>query len=162
MVEIDSKHETVGAVPVLQRNAADLGFAVFRIALGGFFLYHGVWHFHKGMDFFTGIMNFVNVPAPSFTAHVVATFEILAGACLVIGLGTRILSAIGIAMMLVTGFYVKIHGLHLGFLGPSGSGGSETDFLYLLGFLVLVISGGGPYSVDRILQTDARLANLVR
>ena len=162
MVETDSTQDRVGAVTVPQHQAADLGFAAFRVALGGFFLYHGVWHFDKGMDFFTGLMHLVNVPAPSFAAHAVAAFEVVAGTCLVVGVGTRVLSAIGIAMMLVTGFYVKIHGLHRGFLGPSGSGGAETDFLYLLCFLVLVISGAGFYSVDRVLQTDKRLTNLVR
>lgn len=43
-----------------------------------FFLYHGIWHFSKGMTWFSGLMKFVGVPAPSLAAPVIATFEVVA------------------------------------------------------------------------------------
>jgi len=47
--------------------------------------------------------------------------------------------------------YVKISELSVGLLAPTGASAAETDFLFLLGFLVLLSIGAGKYSVDRVL-----------
>jgi len=117
----------------------------------GLFLYHGIWHFQKGMTFFAGFMKMVHLPAPTFLAYATTTFEVVAGLCLIVGLATRIWAAGGVLMMLVTGFYVKIAELNLGLLTPTGGSAAETDFLYLAGFMVLLSIGAGKYSVDRVL-----------
>lgn len=154
------KHETAVAQSSSRRTAADLGFLIFRAVFGGLFLYHGVWHFQKGMDWFAGFMRFVHVPAPTLTAYLVATFEVVAGLCLIVGLLTRVWGALGVLMMLVTGFYVKMSELNLGILAPTGASAAETDFLYLLGFLVLLSIGAGKYSLDHALGIGARLTKL--
>lgn len=146
---------------LLRGQLADVGFTLFRVAFGAFFFYHGIWHFQKGMVWFTGLMHFVHMPAPSLSAHVVAIFEVISGPCIIVGALTRLWSVFGIAMMLVTAFDVKIAQLHTGFLGQTGAGGAETDLLYLLCFLVLLSIGAGYYSVDRPLQTDARARALL-
>jgi putative oxidoreductase len=144
-----------------RRTAADGGLLVFRVVFGGLFLYHGIWHYQKGMDWFAGFMRFVHVPAPTLTAYAVTTFEIVAGLCLIVGLLTRVWGALGVSMMLVTGFYVKISELHVGLLAPTGVSAAETDFLFLSGFLVLLAIGAGRYSLDHALGTDSRLTKLV-
>jgi putative oxidoreductase len=160
-MSLKDAHDTATATLTGRPTPADLGFLVFRVVVGGFFAYHGIWHFQKGMVWFAGLMERVNVPAPTLTAYVVALLEVVIGFCLIIGLGTRAWSVCGIMMMMVTGFQIKMAQLHTGFLGQTGSGGAETDFLYALCFLTLLSVGAGRYSVDAVLRTDSRLADLI-
>jgi putative oxidoreductase len=152
VVDTQRRHDTVVA-DWTDRGAAaaDLGFLVFRVLFAGLFLYHGIWHFQKGMVWFAGFMKFLNLPAPTFMAYAVTTFEVVAGLCLVVGLATRVWGALGVLMMLGTAFYAKISELNVGLLSPTGGSAAETDFLYLAGFLVLLSIGAGKYSVDQVL-----------
>ncbi|GAA0370818.1 hypothetical protein GCM10008968_28310 [Bacillus horti] len=64
---------------------------------------------------------------PRFMAYVVAVIELIGGLALVLGLGTRIVSALFAIIMLGAIFIVKIPA---GFLGDGQSAGYELDLTY--------------------------------
>jgi uncharacterized membrane protein YphA (DoxX/SURF4 family) len=161
MVNVQRARQTGVADWTDERSASDLGLLVFRVLFAGLFLYHGIYHFQNGMTAFAGFMKFVSIPAPTFMAYATTTFELVAGTCLIIGLGTRFWAALGVLMMLVTGFYVKISELNQGLLTKTGGSAAETDFLFLAGFLALVAVGAGKYAADHALGIDARLRRLL-
>lgn len=75
--------------------------------------------------------------------------ELVAAALLAAGAGTR-LSALVLCFNMATAFVVG-HGARL-----SGSGNGELAFLYLGGFVALLIAGPGRYSVDQLMFGSRR------
>lgn len=73
----------------------------------------------------------------------------LGAALIVIGLATR-LSSIAVSFTLLTAFVVA-HGAAL-----KGPGNGELPFVFLAGFLALVLAGPGRYSLDAQLGASAR------
>lgn len=161
MVDTSRRHDTAITDSTDRRTASDLGYLGFRVLFAGLFLNHGIYHFGH-MTAFKGFMKFVHIPAPELMAYVTATFEVVAGICLIVGLLTRVWAALGVLMMLVTAFYVKISELNQGILAPTGASQAETDLLFLAGFLALLAVGARKYSLDVMLGTDSRLTGLRR
>jgi putative oxidoreductase len=159
MVVTSRSHDTALTDSTDRRTASDLGYLVFRVLVAGLFLNHGIYHFGH-LTAFKGFMKFVHIPAPELMAYVTASFEVAAGVCLILGLLTRAWAGLGVLMMLVTAFYVKVSELHQGLLAPTGASQAETDLLFLAGFLVLLAVGAGAYSLDVIFGTDSRLRRL--
>ncbi|SPF02806.1 hypothetical protein SMA5143A_3565 [Streptomyces sp. MA5143a] len=71
----------------------------------------------------------------------IPTFETAAGAFLIAGLLTRAVALLLSALMLTTGFWIKLSVWHTGILGPNGVGGAEVDFLCLVVCLMLFAAG---------------------
>lgn len=83
-----------------------------RLMAGAVFLWEGILKFvyvNQGVGRFTKL----GFPMPQFTAHMVASFEIVGGTLLLLGLFTRITSLYFIAQMLVAVLTTKV-ALYLG------------------------------------------------
>lgn len=133
----------------------NLALTVLRVVLGLTFLLHG-WQklFMMGMDNFGGFLGSLGVPAAGFLAIVVTMLELLGGLALILGIGTRIVSALLSVTMLIAS--VLVH-LPNGFFAQNG--GYELTFLLMAGTIVLVISGGGTWSLDeQIAPVDIELS----
>ncbi len=109
-----------------------------RLALGAVFIAHG-WGKLVDIAGTAGFFGKVGIPAPGFFAWVVAIVEFAGGLAVLLGIGTRLASALIACVMVVAIFTVK---LSQGFVG-----GWEFDFSLLMIALSLLIMGSGPLSI---------------
>jgi putative oxidoreductase len=120
-----------------------LGIALVRVIVGIIFVAHGYAKFFVfGIDGATGMFSQMGIPAPTITAPLVATVEVVGGVALILGLLTR-LAALGLAIdMLGAIFLVRMKG---GFFAPNGA---EFEILLCVACVALVIAGAGALSID--------------
>jgi putative oxidoreductase len=125
-----------------------LGIAMVRVMTGVIFVAHGYLKvFVFGISGATGMFAQMGIPAPSITAPLIATLEIVGGIALILGLLTR-LAALGLAIdMLGAIFLVRIKG---GFFIPNGA---EFEILLFIACIALVIAGAGALSIDEAIAT---------
>lgn len=107
-----------------------------------------------------GFVESMGFPLPGLFAWAAALAEFLGGLCVALGLGTRVAAGFAGFVMLVAAF-VR-HKAHLHLLVTVGAmpaseetvrswGKPELALLYLLAFGTLVLTGGGRFSLDRVL-----------
>lgn len=100
-------------------------------------------------------------PYPTLFAWVSALIELVGGAAIAVGLFTRPFAAFNAANMAVAAFLR--HKAHLQLLGVTGFrvwsdeqikawGRPELALVYLLGFTVVLMMGGGAYAMDATLS----------
>ena len=77
------------------------------------------------------------------TLVLVVFAEVLGALLLVVGLCTRLAAMVLVIDMFVA--FLMVHKTEL-----SGQGGGELAFLYLAGYVILVIAGGGLFSLDTV------------
>lgn len=121
---------------------ADLAILLFRLILGGIFVYHG----------YTKVLAY-NTIAPHFpdligiggkTSFLLVIFaELICGFLIAIGLLTR-LAVIPILITMIVAFFMA----H----AKDAFAMKEIPFIYLLMCLPIFIAGSGRYSVDRMIQ----------
>jgi putative oxidoreductase len=119
---------------------------VARCTLGAVFVSSGwgkLHHLDKVIGFFTEL----GIPAPGLQAPFVATVELVGGALVLAGLGSRIAALLLSATMIVALLTAKRAEL-MGITDLFGV--VEWTYLVLLGWLVL--SGPGRFSVDGLLR----------
>jgi putative oxidoreductase len=105
----------------------DFGALLLRVTLGIIFFVHGIVKFQSGIENIAGW--FRSIGLPGFMAYAVALLETIGGIALIIGLGTRIVSALfGILMI---GAIIKVK-LAVGFLGNGQMAGWEFDLALLV------------------------------
>jgi putative oxidoreductase len=121
------------------------GFAplVLRAVCGVIFVVHGYGKLFSGM---TGFKEFVvSLGMPEVLAWVAAGVEFFGGTALILGLLTR-WAALGIAGVMVVAI-LKVHLPH----GLTGDNGFEFPLALLAISLGLMLTGGGPISLDALL-----------
>jgi uncharacterized membrane protein YphA (DoxX/SURF4 family) len=129
-----------------------------RLMVGGVFLSEGIQKFLFADLVGAGRFAKIGLPWPEFLAPLVGGTEIVFGALLLLGLGTRLatlplLAVIGTALvttkipiLLNKGFWFMAHE-------------GRTDYAMLMGLLFLLIAGAGRWSLDaRIADTKAARA----
>ena len=133
-----------------------LSLTVLRAVIGWLMILHSLFKID-----IVGLGNFekymlqpAGLPFTGVLRWLVPSMEILFGAMLVVGLLTRVAAAFLSLEMLGTGLIIKIQVLHLGILGPKGSGGAELDFLMLAALLILLFVGPGAVSIDALIGLD--------
>lgn len=114
---------------------------ILRLVLGIAFVAHGWQKYSGGVENVVGFFGNVGIPAAGFFAWVVTLVELLGGIALILGILTRYASALIAIVMVVAIWKVK---LSRGYLG-----GFELDLTFLGIALSLMLTGGGPLSVDR-------------
>ncbi|HXH56573.1 DoxX family protein [Iamia sp.] len=135
------------------RPAAPL---VLRVVLGGLFLWHGIDKFDTGISMVEGAFEGWGVPAPGLTAPLTAIVEVVAGAALVLGIGTRIAAALLSIVMIGAIIYVK---QELGIISSQPMPGAELDLALLAGLVALIVIGPGRISLDQQLDIEPREAS---
>lgn len=118
---------------------------VLRVVLGGIFIWHGIDKFDVGISMIKGMYETWGVPAPGFTAPLTAIIEIVVGAALVLGIGTRIAAMLLSVVMIGALIYVK---RDLGIISSQPMPGAELDLAILAGLIAVLFTGPGRYSID--------------
>lgn len=116
-----------------------------RLALGISFFIHGLVKFQGGIGNIAGW--FESIGIPGFVAYVVATIELVGGIALILGIGTRVISALFALIMIGAILTAK---LPVGFLGNGKMAGYELDLAFLVIALHLALSGSQPVSLDNL------------
>ena len=125
-----------------------------RLVLGVAFLLHGYVKLFtgEGGDAFAGALSGMGVPLSGVATFLVGGFQFFGGILLILGVGVRVVSAVGVIGMVVAavvaypraGFdFVNVTAMTTDGPAPVGMPGYEVHLLYLAGFASLVISGAG-------------------
>jgi putative oxidoreductase len=124
-----------------------------RLLVGVVFLSEGIQKFLFPATLGVGRFLKVGIPAPQFFAPFVGVVEVVCGTLLIIGLLTRLATIpliIDISVAIIT---TKIPMLSTaGFWGMAHE--ARTDYCMLLGLVFLLLVGGGPFSIDRRVETS--------
>jgi len=124
-------------------NKLSLTTFLLRFVLGISFFVHGFVKFQGGIENTVGWFDSIGIPG--FLAYVVASIELVGGIALILGLGTRIVSAL--LTLVMVGAILKVK-LAIGFLGTAEMAGYELDLAFLVIALFLAVNGSKLWSVD--------------
>jgi putative oxidoreductase len=125
----------------------DLAILILRLGLGIMFTGHGLQKVFglfggPGIKGFSGMLSGLGFAPAMFFAYLVGYIELLGGLSLILGISTRISSALLLIVMLVAAY--KVH-LAKGFF--LSNGGFEYVFIIATICIALIIIGGGKYSI---------------
>ncbi|RCW49464.1 DoxX family protein [Paenibacillus prosopidis] len=95
---------------------------------------------------------FQSIEIPGFLAYAVATVELVGGLALIMGICTRLVSALLAIILLIATLKVK---LGVGFMGNGQMAGYEFDLSLLAIALYLVLSRSYLWSLDSLLKSKA-------
>jgi putative oxidoreductase len=138
----------VPALGGLYESLWDWAWLALRLVAGLLLVAHGLWKFgYVGGPGLTGVAGFfdkVGYSPGSFWAPTLATFEVIGGLLLAVGLFTRPVALIGlIQMLLVVSFHWRF-----GFWHNAQGAGIEYPLMWAVLMLFFFIRGGGPMSLD--------------
>lgn len=118
---------------------------ILRVLLGVTFFIHGVVKFQGGIENIVGW--FDSIGLPGFLAYGVALLEVVGGVALIVGFGSRIVSALFSLLMIGATLKVK---LTVGFLGNGQMAGYELDLAFLAMAIFIAINGSKMFALDQI------------
>ena len=111
-----------------------------RLAVAYVFVRHGLLKYHMGIAGGSRFLGHLGIPVPTVATVVVISVETLGAACLALGLLTRFW-ALCMAVEMVVAIWLAVL--------PRAP---ELEGLLLASALALFSLGGGPISMDRLLQ----------
>lgn len=131
-----------------------------RLIVGLGFMEHGYAKLLKGPEAFASILHALGVPAPHWMAWLTILTELLGGLAVLLGAFVPLASVPMAAVLLTAMFTVHwrygFSSIKLLTITPEGAKfgppGYECDLLYLACLVALVLSGPGPFSLDRVLS----------
>jgi putative oxidoreductase len=123
--------------------APDWGITVVRVMTGLLFAVHGYQKFARGFGEVSAYFAKISIPFPGVMVPFIATLELVGGGLLIIGLFTRVVSALFAVEMLVTTVWVK---LALG----AGWNASDLDRMLLVAAILMVLAGPGASAADNL------------
>lgn len=131
----------------------DVATLLVRLMIGAVFLSEGIQKFLFPDAVGVGRFVTIGIPAPEIMAPFVGVIEIVCGGMLLMGLCTRLAAFPLIVDMLVAIATTKIPILmQHGFWKMAHD--SRTDWSMLVGSVLLLIVGGGAWSVDRVRENS--------
>ncbi|OXS75735.1 DoxX family protein [Domibacillus enclensis] len=122
---------------------------ILRLVLGITFFVHGVVKFQGGIANTAGW--FDSIGLPGMLAYAVAFIETAGGLALILGIGTRVFSAILALVMVGAIFKVK---LAAGFIGNGQSAGYELDLALLAMSASLALTGSSFLALDQFFSKE--------
>jgi putative oxidoreductase len=128
-----------------------------RLIVGYGFVAHGLAKIMNGPERFIDILQALGVPAPHVMGWATIIVELVGGGAVLIGAWVPIVSLPLAAVLVVAALMVHLpydfSSIKLQAITASGARfgppGYETDLLYLACLAALVLSGAGPFAVDR-------------
>jgi uncharacterized membrane protein YphA (DoxX/SURF4 family) len=136
-------------------TAANLGLFLGRLPIGTLFLGAGIMKIHGGVSAFVN-QSAASVPSfmPDYLGKTYLTLlpfvEVLIGALLILGLFTR--SAAAIASLVLISIMIAVTGV----LAGKGMYMPHFNAVYLGLTLLLMLNGGGTWTIDRLYKAGAR------
>jgi putative oxidoreductase len=126
-----------------------------RLVIGEAFILTGLGKW-KNLDGVTALFTKIQIPAPRVNAVFIASLELVGGACLVLGLGTRVFSLLLSATMVVA-LMTADRADFLGAFDPSADKGfmDVTPLVFLIPLLWLAAFGAGAISIDRFIRKSS-------
>lgn len=125
-------------------NRNQVGSLLLRVVLGIVFLAHGAVKFQSGITNIAGWFDSIGLPGG--LAYIVATIELVGGIALILGIGTRVVSAlIGLIMV---GAIIKVN-FALGFID-----GYAYDLVLLIVAVYLVLNGSKLFALEQLFSKD--------
>ncbi|MGD8190667.1 DoxX family protein [Brevibacillus ginsengisoli] len=121
----------------MKGRVTDIAHAVLRISLGFIFVAHGMFKYSWGMGNLADWMAQQGFPLSGVLAPLQTGVELVGGLLLMLGIGTRYISAIFSCILLVVLFKVK---LSVGFIEANATG-REFDFILLVVSLFVAFTG---------------------
>jgi putative oxidoreductase len=148
--DIDSKRLIVPGLAGLYQSGSPYAYAFMRFATGAVLVPHGVQKvFFMTVDQYTKNIGGKGLPFPELLAYLTFFTELVAAACLAIGLFTRVAAAmIWIEMAVI----ITLFNWQFGYFWTNR--GVEYALLWLLLCTAIFFRGGGRYSVDRLLGKE--------
>lgn len=127
---------------------------ILRVILGITFFFHGLVKFQGGIENIVGW--FDSIGLPGFLAYGVALLEVAGGIALVLGLFSRVVSAL--LALLMVGAIVKVK-LAIGFLGNGQMAGYELDLALLAMAVFIAINDSKAYALDQFIFKEKDTGN---
>lgn len=121
-----------------------------RFVAGWIFLWSGWGKLHNLEDVIS-FFNDLGIPAANIQAPMIATLELVGGAFLLAGLGTRFFSFLLSCTMAVALITAKREDI-----GSLGDLFGLSEFLYIVMFITLIVRGAGSFSLDTLLERQIR------
>ncbi|RXJ98855.1 GntR family transcriptional regulator [Arcobacter sp. CECT 8986] len=125
-------------------TSEDLGKLLLRLTLAVLMLFHGYAKIKYGVSFVEGLLIKNNMP--SFLAYGAYIGEVLAPILIIIGYKTRLCALVIIINMIVAIFLA--HPADMLKLSQVGAPLLETIYLYIFGYIAVILLGAGKISVD--------------
>ena len=132
----------------------NVGMIILRVVLGFIFAIHGLQKFQAGLGNIAGFFDSIGIPG--FLAYVVAIIELVGGILLILGVGTRVMSALIALVMVGAIFTAKFS---VGFIAADGSTGYEYDVALAAIAIYFIFAGAGQYSVDQFIANKKLAKN---
>ena len=123
----------------------DVVFFGLRLTVGVIFIFHGIPKFNQGFA-----ENLPNMGLPAELQIPIALAELIPGILLIVGVLTRLSSALISIIMLGAIFMVK------GATDFSGRNGVEFDLILLAAALVIMIAGPGKLAIAHVIKKIPR------
>ncbi|NEW04090.1 DoxX family protein [Bacillus megaterium] len=130
----------------------EIGSLIIRLVLGFTFLVHGFQKWQGGIENTVGFFDSLGIPG--FMAYIVATIELVGGILIILGLATRVVSALFVAVMLGAIFTAK---LKSGFVG-----GFEFDIALIAMSAHLFLAGSQFLALDAVVFKRKKLPFLFK
>lgn len=128
------------------QNKYEASGLILRVILGLTFFVHGAVKFQGGIENTAGW--FGSIGLPSFLAYMVAGLELVGGIALVLGLFSRVVSALFVLLM--AGAILKVK-LAAGFLGNGQGAGYELDLALMAMAAFIAINGSNAFALDQLI-----------
>lgn len=145
----DSARATAGDMKgwLVRPIQSDGAIALLRVWLGAMGIVHGYGKVFGGMEKFTGGIAKMGFPAPDLFAWSAGLTELVGGALLIAGLGTRPIALLMAATMAVAGFIRH---------ADDPFKNKELALTYLVLSIVLFLVGPGRYALDTLIAPRRR------
>lgn len=130
-----------------------------RFIIGYGFIAHGYAKWSRGPEQFISILNAIGIPMPHLMGWATIIVQLLGGLCVLLGACVIFWCIPMMAILIVAAITVhwpygfssiKLQSIIDG-RAQFGQPGYETDLLYLVCLVALVVGGAGPYAVDNLL-----------
>lgn len=148
MQTAQSPQYVIPALGSIYERLKPYAYTILRVAYGAWYIPHGG---QKLFGWFGGNiagtakgMESAGITPGMFWAYYIGTLELVGGALLVVGLLTRPVAALFLGFMAVAAFHV-----HWKIAYFWTSRGLEMPLLLMVIAIVILIRGGGEYSIDR-------------
>jgi putative oxidoreductase len=126
----------------------DIGLLMMRILFGGLMAFgHGLPKLQGYANMSGGFPDPLGIGTVNSLNGAIFS-ELVCGLLILIGLGTRVAAIPAAFAMFIAAFVVHAQGP---FFLP-GDGAKEPAFLYLAGYLILMVTGSGKFSVDALIS----------